>query len=312
MLQFLRRSVGENLPRRGDRCRLNNEGVSFELLNLLLPLLPSQATSTPDESPSRTMSSSCDSSRKRPRHDTSSDSHEEEEERTNGHQIDPQQSNLPPPPPPHRQQQYQQHYPQQQPPSDPDALLMPSFFGIEPYDDFTRRVGDWIWSMSKGRDHVEVSWTSFLPFVDRLDEISDKSYGEKITYTCASGAIHHVGWLEGRRGLEVRRGGKEGRGQLDGPSLELNILSRVHSEPVYLEISPYAREYPLLVAQRDQVSSLDQSALDISLLSFARAQLTAPSFPPPLSRFSDRSQSRYPSRLNNSSTHIPSSPDRVQ
>ncbi|KAL7410420.1 CYTH-like domain-containing protein [Mrakia frigida] len=100
--------------------------------------------------------SSSDSSRKRPRTDASSDSHEEEEEeRTNGHQIDPQQSNPPPPPAPAPQQQqyYQQQHQPQPPPSGP---LQPSFFGVEPFDDFTRRVGDWIWSMSRGRDNVEI------------------------------------------------------------------------------------------------------------------------------------------------------------
>lgn len=96
------------------------------------------------------MSSSSDSSRKRPRNG-GSDSHEEEEERTNGHQIDPH----------HHQQQHQQHqqhhYQQPQLPPQPSGILQPSFFGVEPFDDFTRKVGDWIWSMSKGREFVEVS-----------------------------------------------------------------------------------------------------------------------------------------------------------
>lgn len=45
---------------------------------------------------------------------------------------------------------------------------------------------------------------------------------------------------------------------------------------------------------------------------FLRPSSTDLSFPPPLSRLSDRSQSRYPSRLHDSSTYIPTSLDRVQ
>jgi len=134
----------------------SKQAVSFKFLNL-----PPFATNF---HPQRTstfspMSSSSDSSRKRARHDPFSNSHEEEEEGTNGHQIDPQQTNRPPPP----QAQYHPSQQHQQPPPD-EGPLLPSFFGIEPYDDFTRRVGDWIWSMSKGRDNVEVSRRASFPF----------------------------------------------------------------------------------------------------------------------------------------------------
>jgi hypothetical protein len=34
--------------------------------------------------------------------------------------------------------------------------LEPTFFGIEPLDEFTTKVGDWLWDHSKGRANVEV------------------------------------------------------------------------------------------------------------------------------------------------------------
>lgn len=37
----------------------------------------------------------------------------------------------------------------------PDALL-PSFFRVEPYDEMQKKIGDWIWAMSKGHQHIEV------------------------------------------------------------------------------------------------------------------------------------------------------------
>jgi hypothetical protein len=37
----------------------------------------------------------------------------------------------------------------------PDALL-PSFFRVEPYDEMQKRIGDWIWAISKGHQHIEV------------------------------------------------------------------------------------------------------------------------------------------------------------
>lgn len=40
--------------------------------------------------------------------------------------------------------------------------LQPTFFGVEPLDEFTRRIGDWIWEMSKGREHVEVRMASII------------------------------------------------------------------------------------------------------------------------------------------------------
>ena len=77
---------------------------------------------------------------------------EEEQETTNGHLAYPTQH--------HQQQQYMQH-PQQPPPPQPQGELQPSFFGIEPYNDFTRKIGDWIWKHSKGNQHVEVSRPTF-------------------------------------------------------------------------------------------------------------------------------------------------------
>lgn len=37
----------------------------------------------------------------------------------------------------------------------PNALL-PSFFRAEPYDEMQKRIGNWIWAMSKGHQHIHV------------------------------------------------------------------------------------------------------------------------------------------------------------
>lgn len=42
-------------------------------------------------------------------------------------------------------------------PVPPSDALLPSFFAIEPYDEFQKRVADWIWSVSRGHQHIEVS-----------------------------------------------------------------------------------------------------------------------------------------------------------
>lgn len=38
----------------------------------------------------------------------------------------------------------------------PQNELLPSFFKIEPFDEMQKRIGDWIWSVSRGHKHVEV------------------------------------------------------------------------------------------------------------------------------------------------------------
>lgn len=89
----------------------------------------------------------------------------DEEESTNGYQLSPGDTSSPS----HDQQQRGRPSPAMQDQHDtygdqyqeylPMPVLQPSFFGVEPYDEFTRCVGDWIYETTKNivhKEHIEV------------------------------------------------------------------------------------------------------------------------------------------------------------